>query len=607
MMGGPGRGRRRNNVPKNPNADIKKDLFLFFKSLKKYYPFIIIASLLTMVSVVVSIIAPQYLSKLTDEMANNGYTNSIDMDVIYHYVIILSIMYGVSILASFLSGFIMNDITQRYSKGLRSELTEKLNKLPLSYFDRNPYGDTLSIMTNDVDNISQSLQSSTSMLLQSIIMMIGVLIAMFITNWIMALTVIISLPLMVIMILFVTKLAVPQFRKRQKMTGVVNGICEENFTGALVIKIFNAEKKKQIKFDEANQVLKKTMFKAQIFGGLMQPISTFISYFAYAAVCLVGGLIMANDGGITFGTITAFLVYVNLFQSPLNQISQAMNSVQMAISSSSRIFEILFEDEEVADDDKETLLLKDGYKLKGEIDFNHVRFGYYPDKIIIPDFNCHVEPGSKVAIVGPTGAGKTTLVNLLMRFYELNSGSITIDGVSIADMKKTEVRDIFGMVLQDAWIFDGTLRENIVYSNTNATDEEINKALENASLTYYVSTLEKGLDTYIQSEESLSQGQRQLITIARASLANAPLLILDEATSNIDTRTEIIIQEAMNRLTEGRTSFVIAHRLSTIKNADLILVLNDGNIVEQGNHEELLKLNGFYASLYNSQFLGEEI
>ena len=573
------------------------------KSIKRYYVFILISMIFTIGSVVVSILAPQYLSDLTNEMSFPKSGLEIDMDYIWEIATILIIFYSINIIAGLISGLIMNRITQDYGKRLRSEISNKINRMPLSYFDTHPYGDTLSRVTNDVDTITQGLNQSITSLLRSVTMIIGVLIAMFITNWIMSLTVIASLPLMLLMIAFITKLAIPQFKKRQKITGVVNGIVQENYTGAIVIKLFGAEDKRRVPFDNENENLHKTMIKAQIFGGMMQPISTFISYFAYAAVCIVGGLIMANDGGITLGTITAFLIYVNLFQSPLSEIAQSMNTVQMSAAAASRVFEILDEDEEINEDNKERYLLsKDFNKVKGRVEFENVHFGYKEDKIIINNFSCKIEPGMKVAIVGPTGAGKTTLVNLLMRFYEINSGDIKIDGISIKDMSRKEIRDIFGMVLQDSWIFDGTIRENIVYSKENVTDEDLNKAIDEASLTHYIKSLEKGVDTVIQGDSSLSQGQKQLITIARAFVSDNPLLILDEATSNVDTRTEILIQEAMDNLTKNRTSFVIAHRLSTIKNADLILVLKDGNIVEQGNHNELMKQNGFYASLYNSQF-----
>jgi ATP-binding cassette subfamily B protein len=542
-------------------------------------------------------------------MANNSISRSIDIDKIWHIATVLIIFYSIIAFCSFSSGLIMNRVTQSYGKKLREEISEKINRIPLRYFDAHPYGDTLSIVTNDVDTITQSLQQSVTTLLQSITTLIGVLIAMFITNWIMAFTVFATLPLMLLNIGFITKLAIPQFMRRQKATGVVNGVVEENFSGTTVIKLFNAEERRQNQFELENEKLHKAMIKAQIFGGFMQPIMSFISYFAYAAVFIVGGLLMANGNIITYGTITAFMIYVNLFQSPLSQIAQSMNTIQMATAASSRVFGILDEEEEIDDSKYERKLISNDFnKVLGHVEFKNVKFGYVEDKIIIPDFSCDVKPGMKVAIVGPTGAGKTTLVNLLMRFYEINDGDILIDGVSINDMSKAELRSIFGMVLQDSWIFDGTIKENICYSNENVSDENLNKALEDACLSNYVNTLHDGINTKLNGEGSLSQGQKQLITIDRALVDDAPLLILDEATSNVDTRTEILIQQAMDNLTKGRTSFVIAHRLSTIKNADLILVLKDGNIVEQGNHEYLMNLGGFYSNLYNSQFVeGEEI
>ena len=596
--------RRPGRMPKKEKIS-KKDFIKLFKSIKPYSFFILLAMIFIITSVVLSILAPSHLSDLTNEMANNSISRTIDENRIWEIARLLIIFYAIIAFCSLASGFIMNRVTQSYGKNLRKQISEKINRMPLRYFDSHPYGDTLSIVTNDVDTITQSLQQSITTFLQSITTLIGVLIAMFITNWIMAFTVFASLPLMLLNIGFITKLAVPQFMRRQKVTGEVNGIVEENFSGTTVIKLFNAEKRRQAQFEASNEKLHKAMIKAQIFGGFMQPIMSFISYFAYASVFIVGGLLMANGNIITYGTITAFMIYVNLFQSPLSQIAQSMNTIQMAAAASARVFGILDEEEEI-DDSKYELKLND--KVEGHVEFKNVKFGYLEDKIIIPNFSCDVKPGMKVAIVGPTGAGKTTLVNLLMRFYEINDGDILIDGVSIKDMSKAELRSIFGMVLQDSWIFDGTIKENICYSNDDVTDEKLNEALDEACLSNYVSTLKNGVNTQLNGEGSLSQGQKQLITIARALVDDAPLLILDEATSNVDTRTEILIQQAMDNLTKGRTSFVIAHRLSTIKNADLILVLKDGNIVEQGNHDYLMNLNGFYANLYNSQFIeGEEI
>ena len=600
--------RRPGKMPKKEKIT-KQDLKKLFKSIKPYTPFILLAMIFIITSVVLSILAPSYLSDLTNEMANNSISNSIDMDKVWELSRLLIIFYAIIAFCSLSSGLIMNRVTQSYGKNLRKQISEKINRMPLRYFDSHPYGDTLSIVTNDVDTITQSLQQSITTLLQSVTTLVGVLIAMFITNWIMAFTVFASLPLMLLNIGFITKLAVPQFMKRQRVTGVVNGVVEENFSGTTVIKLFNAEDRRQKQFETENEKLHKAMIKAQIFGGFMQPIMSFISYFAYAAVFIVGGLLMANGNIITYGTITAFMIYVNLFQSPLSQIAQSMNTIQMAAAASARVFGILDEEEEINDSSYEKkLMINDDSKVLGHVEFKNVKFGYVEDKIIIPNFSCDVKPGMKVAIVGPTGAGKTTLVNLLMRFYEINDGDILIDGVSIKDMSKAELRSIFGMVLQDSWIFDGTIKENVCYSNTDVSDEKLKEALDEACLSNYVSTLKEGVNTSLNGDGSLSQGQRQLITIARALVDDAPLLILDEATSNVDTRTEILIQQAMDNLTKGRTSFVIAHRLSTIKNADLILVLKDGNIVEQGNHDYLMSLNGFYSNLYNSQFIeGEEI
>ena len=403
-----------------------------------------------------------------------------------------------------------------------------------------------------------------------------------------------------------TKLAMPQFRKNQQYLGDINGKVEENYSGHMVIKAFNAGKRMADDFEVSNRQMRWGVFRGQSIAGFMQPAMNFISYFAYAAVCVVGGILIANGkGGVTFGTITAFMVYVNLFQSPMSQLAQAASSLQMAAGAAARVYDFL-EQEELSDESgKEYKLLTNGNTVKGDVEFKHVRFGYSPDKIIIPDFSAKISAGMKVAIVGPTGAGKTTLVNLLMRFYETNEGDITIDGVSIKDMPRKEVHDIFGMVLQDTWTFEGTIRENILISGTGVSDENLERILKASGISHYVHTLPGGLDYYMDNESNISGGQKQLLTIARAMAENSPLMILDEATSNVDTRTEELIQTAMDRLTKGRTSFVIAHRLSTIKNADLILVMRDGNIVEQGNHDQLLALNGFYAGLYNSQFAGE--
>ena len=591
------------NAPKLKKGEMSKNLKRLIKDFKPYYPQVIVSFICVTISVVLSIVAPQYLSDLSNVIVAGAGSQSIDLNEIQRLAIILVVFYVSNALLSYISGLIMTIVTQKYSKHLRQEISLKINRMPLRYFDRKPYGDTLSIVTNDVDQIGQSLQQSVTMVIQSVFQLIGVLIAMFLTNYVMAFTVLASVPLILIMLLVTMKFAMPLFSKRQKVLGEVNGIVEENITGQIIIKSYNGENIKGKQFDDANENLHQTMFKAQFFGGIMQPMTSFLSYFAYAAVCLVGGLLLVNTDSITFGTITAFLVYVNLFQSPLSQVSQAMNTLQMAAASSGRVFDLLDEEEISDESDKKDLL--DINNIQGHVEFKNVKFGY-TDKVIIKDFSADIKPGSKVAIVGPTGAGKTTIVNLLMRFYEVNSGDILIDGVSIKDMSRREIRNIFGMVLQDTWMFEGTLRENIVYSRKEISEERLKEIVHDASLTHYVETLPNSLDTVIKEDSSMSAGQKQLITIARAMVENAPLLILDEATSNIDTRTEIQVQEAMDKLVEGRTSFVIAHRLSTIKNADLILVLKDGNIIEQGNHEQLLAKKGFYYDLYNSQFEGNE-
>ncbi|MCD8040356.1 MAG: ABC transporter ATP-binding protein/permease [Clostridia bacterium] len=585
-----------------PKGSFKKNIGKLIRAFRAYYIPILISIIFTVVSVVLSIIAPQFLSDLTDELSNT--TGIVDVDVIWHFAIILIVFYVCNALCHYVSSFIMTTVTQRTCKQLRTQISDKINKVPLKYFDSHAYGDTLSRVTNDVDTIGQSMNQSITMVIQSVVMLVGVLIAMFITCWQMALAALITLPIMLVLIMVIMHFSQPQFRKQQNELGALNGKVEETYSGHLVVKAFNAEKKTADDFENTNSKLQKAMFWSQSISGMMQPVMSIMSYFAYAAVCVVGGLLMVNgSGGVTFGTISAFLVYVNLFQSPLSQIAQAFNTLQSAAAASGRVFEFLEEDE-LSDETGKTRKLTNG--VKGDVEFRHVKFGYSDDKIIIPDFSAKVQAGMKVAIVGPTGAGKTTMVNLLMRFYEVNGGDILIDGVSIKDMPREEVHDLFGMVLQDTWMFEGTVRDNIVYSK-QATEEELKTACDAANISHYISTLPGGLDYYMESGDELSGGQKQLVTIARAMIENAPMLILDEATSNVDTRTEELIQTAMDNLTKGRTSFVIAHRLSTIKNADLILVMQNGNIVEQGNHEELMAKNGFYSTLYNAQFAGEEI
>lgn len=587
------------------SAEKKQNQKEFIKTMKPFYKSIIAASLAIAVSTVLSIFAPQWLSKLTDEITSGAALKNINLQKIAELAFILIGFYSGGAILNYSASFIMAGVTQKFAFGMRRSVSHKINRIPLKYYDGHQYGDTLSIVTNDIDTVSQSLEQAVTMLLSSAFMLAGVLIAMFVTRWEMALTALLIVPLMFGMLIFISKYAMPQFRKRQEILGELDGKIEENFTGLNIIKSFGAGERKRGEFEKSNQAMRKAMFRAQMIAGIMQPLTSFVSYFAYAAVCVVGGILLSN-GKITFGTITAFLVYVNLFQSPMSQMAQAMNSVQMAGGAAARVNKFLAEDELSDETSKpRKLLTGKNATIRGEVEFDHVHFGYDEDKIIIPDFSAKVKPGMKVAIVGPTGAGKTTMVNLLMRFYELNGGDILIDGVSIKDISRVELHDIFGMVLQDTWMFAGTLRENILFSKTGVSDDELMKICREAGLEHFVNTLPEGLDTYMDGEGSVSGGQKQLITIARAMAEKAPLLILDEATSNVDTRTEEVIQEAMDRLTQGRTSFVIAHRLSTIRNADLILVMKDGNIIEQGTHDELLSQNGFYAGLYNSQFAAE--
>ena len=593
-------------------AGVKLKKGEFIKNIKKlllfmrpYYIPVALSLIFTVGSTLLSIFAPQILSDLVN-VITAGITSvparPVDMGKLAHFAVILIIFYVSNAICTYVSGFIMTTISQRMCKNLRTQISGKINRVPLKYFDSHPYGDTLSRVTNDVDTIGNSMQQAVSMVVQSVCMLIGVLIAMFVSCWQLALTVLIIVPFMAVLLFVIMKFSQPQFRKQQDELAVLNGKVEENYSGQLVIKAFNAESRTGADFEETNRRLKKSTFLSQALSGIMQPAMTFISYFAYAAVCVVAGIMIARPGsGVDYGTLSAFLIYVNLFQSPLSQIAQAANVLQSAAAASGRVFDFL-EEEELSDESEKSYRLTDG--VRGEVEFRHVRFGYDQDRVIIPDFSAKVQPGWKVAIVGPTGAGKTTMVNLLMRFYEVNDGDILIDGVSVKDMPRKEVHDLFGMVLQDTWMFEGTLRENIVYSK-EATEEQLKKACDAAGITHYIATQPGGLDHYVENGDEISGGQKQLITIARAMIENAPMLILDEATSNVDTRTEELIQTAMDNLTKGRTSFVIAHRLSTIKNADLILVMKDGNIIEQGTHEELMLKQGFYSELYNSQFAAE--
>lgn len=522
-----------------------------------------------------------------------------DMTKIKKISLFLACLYIISALLSFIESIIMTSVSNNFARKLRGRISVKINKLPLKYFDKNQTGDILSRVTNDVDTIAQSMNQSLSSLVSAITLLLGTILMMFITNWIMALTAI-SASLIGFSIIFVVlSKSQKYFAARQKELGKLNSHIEEVYSGLLVVKAYNGKKEADAKFDEYNEKVYDANRKSQFLSGLMQPIMSFIGNFGYVAVCIVGALLVLHDS-ITFGVIIAFITYVRLFTSPLMQIAQAFTSLQSTAAASERVFEFLDEEEMSLETNKTKML--DKSKVKGNITFDHVSFGYDKDRTIIKDFTASVKDGQKIAIVGPTGAGKTTMVNLLMKFYEINKGDILIDNVSINDITRENVHSLFTMVLQDTWLFNGTVKENIVYNRENISDEMVKEVCDTVGLTHFIKTLPNGFDSVIGENDSVSAGQRQLLTIARGMIEDSPFLILDEATSNVDTRTEELVQKAMDKLTEGRTSFIIAHRLSTIKNADLILVMKDGNIIETGNHDELMKKNGFYADLYNSQF-----
>lgn len=522
-----------------------------------------------------------------------------NMDNIKSIGLFILILYLFSALFNLIQGVIMSTISNRFAQQLRHKLSIKINKLPLKYFDTKQIGDTLSRITNDVDTISMSMNQSMSSLVGAIILFIGSLIMMFVTNSIMALAALISSFIGFVLMSMVLKRSQKYFSLRQKELGKLNSHIEEIYSNHNIVKVYNGIDDAKEKFDKLNQSVYDCNLKSQFLSGLMPPIMIFIGSFSYVAVCVVGASLVIK-GSITFGTIVAFIVYVRLFTSPLSQIAQGMTSLQSTAAASERVFEFL-EEKEMEDESN----IKDKIevdKVKGKVEFKHVKFGYNKDKIIIKDFNQVIKPGSNVAIVGPTGAGKTTLVNLLMKFYKIDSGDILIDDISINSLTRSNIHDLFIMVLQDTWIYNGTIRDNVKYNKENVTDEEIWESLKMVGIEHFVKSLPGTLDYVVTDNDSVSAGQKQLLTIARGMIKNSPLLILDEATSNVDTRTEKLVSSAMNKLMHGRTSFIIAHRLSTIRNADLILVMKEGNIVETGNHDELIKKNGFYAELYNSQF-----
>ena len=540
--------------------------------------------------------------QLIDKLPKSVYNlikPSINMDKIKELAIFMATLYLISSLFNYIQSYALTTVSNRFANSLRDKISKKINKLPLKYFDNHETGDVLSRVTNDVDTVAQNLNNSLATLVSSITLFIGSLLMMFITNWIMAITAILSSIVGFGLMFAILNKSQKYFNARQVELGNMNGYIEEMYSGHNVVKAYNGIEKSIAEFQELNNKLYTANRKSQFLSGLMHPIMGFIGNFGYVMVCIVGALLTMN-GSISFGVIIAFMIYVRLFTNPLSQIAQAMSSLQSTAAASERVFEFL-DEKEMSDQKNITRNLKRS-KVKGEIEFKNVKFGYDQGRTIIKDFSVKVKPGQKIAIVGPTGAGKTTMVNLLMKFYEINNGQILIDKIPTSDLTRENIHDLFIMVLQDTWLFEGTIRDNIKFNKEHVSDREIWEALRVVGVDHFVKTLPGGLDYVIGDNDTISQGQKQLLTIARGMIEDAPFLILDEATSNVDTRTEELVQKAMDKLTEGKTSFIIAHRLSTIKNADLILVMKNGNIIEQGNHEQLIEQNGFYAELYNSQF-----
>ncbi|MGN1275540.1 MAG: ABC transporter ATP-binding protein [Floccifex sp.] len=581
--------------------DFKGTMKTILKSLKPYTFLLIIVFVCAILSTIFNIVGPKVLAKATTALATGWiakitHTGSIDFVYIGKVLISLMILYVVASIFSFVQHWIMTGITQKVCYDYRKQISEKIHRLPLAYFEKRTVGEVLSRITNDVDTLGQSLNQSLSQLVTSITTMIGVLVMMLSISPSMTLVTIFIVPVTILFVMIVVKHSQKYFKQQQKMLGIVNGQVEEVYSGHNVICAFNQEKNVVDTFKQNNEQLYESAWKSQFFSGMMMPIMNFVANLGYVVVAIMGG-IYASRGRITIGDIQAFIQYVKNFTQPIQQLAQVSNQMQSMAAAAERVYEFLNETEEVQVQSAQKCT------CKGEVTFDHVHFGYTPDKEVIKDFSCHIKPGQQIAIVGPTGAGKTTIVKLLMRFYDVNQGSICVDGIDIRSLNRSELRENFGMVLQDTWLFKGTIMENIRYGNLNATDQEVIQAAKQAKVDHFIRTLPKGYQMEINEDASnLSQGQKQLLTIARAILANNQILILDEATSSVDTRTEQQIQDAMDVLMKGKTSFVIAHRLSTIKNADCILVMKEGDIVEQGNHEELLKQNGFYASLYNSQF-----
>jgi len=593
--------------------DFKGSMRKLIGYLGRYQWKIIFVWVLAIASTVFMIVGPKILGRATDTlftgiMGKIAGTGAIDFTKIGSILLELVGLYGASVLLSYLQGFVMSGVTADISRRFRSDINSKIHKLPLSYYDKTTHGEILSRITNDVDTISQTLSQSLTQIITSVTSLIGIVIMMFTISWQMTLVALCVLPVSMLAVLAIIKNSQKHFKNQQRFLGNVNGHVEEMFGSHVVVKAFNGEEESEKEFGEYNSNLYQSAWKANFLSGLMMPITGFIGNLAYVAICILGGYYAVN-GSMTVGGIQSFIQYVRSFNQPIAQIANISNVLQQTAAASERVFEFLDEQEEVPEAQNALSVSRDGrdaagaVEIKGSVRFEDVAFGYGPEKPIIHDFSASVSPGQKIAIVGPTGAGKTTIVKLLMRFYDVNSGAITVDGHDIRLFKRNELRTMFGMVLQDTWLFSGTIADNIRYGKLDATDEEVRRAAKAAQVDHFVRTLPDGYHMLLNEEaDNISQGQKQLLTIARAILADPEILILDEATSSVDTRTEVLIQKAMDNLMKGRTSFVIAHRLSTIRNADLILVMNDGDIVEQGTHAELLSRNGFYANLYNSQF-----
>lgn len=593
-MGGPGgRGMGGGGEKAKDFGNAIRQLFGYCR---KYMPAVLCAVLLSAAGSVMNLIGPGKISDITT-LITEGIRGSIDIEAVVIIAVTLAVLYGLGFLFGAAQGFIMAAVTQRVSRSLRTEISQKINRLPLRYFDGTSVGNTLSRVTNDVDTIGQTLNQSLGTLVSAVTMFFGSLIVMFYTNWIMAFSGILATLIGFGFMMFMISHSQKYFTRQQNELGALNGHIEETYAGHTVVKAYNGEEAAKKSFREMNAKLYASAWKSQFFSGLMQPLMGFVGNFGYVVVCITGAVLTMN-GTIPFSVIVAFMLYIRLFTQPLTQFAQAATNLQSAAAASERVFDFLAEEEMEDESEKQTALTE----VRGDVTFDHVRFGYTDDKVIIHDFSASAKAGQKIAIVGPTGAGKTTMVNLLMRFYETQGGEIRIDGVPVRELTRENVHDLFCMVLQDTWLFEGTVKENIIYAKEGVTDEDVIEACKAVGLHHFITTLPKGYDTVLNDNDSLSAGQRQLVTIARAMVENAPMLILDEATSSVDTRTEALIQRAMDTLMKGRTSFVIAHRLSTIRNADLILVMRDGDIIESGNHEELMAEGGFYADLYNSQF-----